>query len=322
LSLRRARHGVHTEEATSTKCARGGAKKKHMLGTSQTTLALCPTHEEAHLIGHATRRVTTGANLQTSHNLRLLSRGARTSSCTSTMASRSLLSWLLLSPLAAAAWQPPVFPAARAPSRGLAAPMLALGGRASLPPAALEVSNRFKKRYEPKQLDPIWRALRQCYGSEELALQAVSENPQILNPSYSRPERIQASKACLVEIMGEADTLEVMLKNPAVLQCGSALAGAQASEIKGFATLRFVGNRCAHLPAQPPGAAQPPGRPAACVPACLRACLNACLCACLNACDRAVGAGHSAAPARRLVAAFSHWPPPKVPPRLMRQRHA
>ena len=164
------------------------------------------------------------------------------------MAKRLLLSWLLLSPPAAAAWQLPVLAVAR--SRGLAAPMMALGGRSSLPPAALEVSNRFKKQYEPKQLDPIWRALRQCYGSEELALQAVSENPQILNPSYSRPERIQASKACLVEIMGEADTLEVMLKNPAVLQCGSALAGAQASEIKGFATLRFVGNRCAHLPAR------------------------------------------------------------------------
>jgi len=159
-----------------------------------------------------------------------------------------LLSSVLLSRPAAAAWQPPVLPVAS--SRGLAAPMMALGGRANLPPAALEVSNRFKKRYEPKQLEPIWRALRQCYGSEELVLQAVRENPQILNPSYSRPERIQASKACLVEIMGEADTLEVMLKNPAVLQCGSALAGAQASEIKGFATLRFVGNRCA-LPGRP-----------------------------------------------------------------------
>ena len=53
--------------------------------------------------------------------------------------------------------------------------MMALGGRANLPPAALEVSNRFKKRYEPKQLEPIWRALRQCYGSEELVLQAVRE---------------------------------------------------------------------------------------------------------------------------------------------------
>ena len=249
------------------------------------------------------------ANLQTTHK-----HTSRRAHIERVMAKRLLLSWLLLSPPAAAAWQLPVLAVAR--YRGLAAPMMALGGRASLPPAALEVSNRFKKRYEPKQLDPLWRALRQCYGSEELALQAVSENPQILNPSYSRPERIQASKACLVEIMGEADTLEVMLKNPAVLQCGSALAGAQATEIKGFATLRFVGNRCVQPPARPPGrlAGRPPGR--------LRARVPACLPACLPACDRALGAGCTTAPARRLVAAFSHWPPPKVPLRLTRQRHA
>ena len=85
-----------------------------------------------------------------------------------------LLSCVLLSPPAAAAWQPPALPVAS--SRGLAAPMMALGGRANLPPAALEVSNRFKKRYEPKQLEPIWRALRQCYGSEELVLQIMCEH--------------------------------------------------------------------------------------------------------------------------------------------------
>ena len=188
-----------------------------------------------------------------------------------------LVSSLLLSLPAVAAWQPAslvVRPAVAAwqpaslvvrPQTSLA-PIMAFGGRVSLPPAALQVSSRFKKRYEPQQLAALWRVLLQTYGSEELALQAVRENPQIFNPSYSRPERIQASKACLVEIMGEADALDVMLKNQAVLQCGSALAGAQADEIRGFATLRFVGNRCAAHPPPRPPACLPVGRPA-CLPA-------------------------------------------------------
>ena len=88
--------------------------------------------------------------------------------------------------------------------------------------------------------------LKAAYGSEASALQAVQQNPTILNPAYTSPPGVVSrSKAALVEVLGEAGALEVMLKNPAVLQCGSALAGAQASEIKGFATLRFVGNRCA-----------------------------------------------------------------------------
>lgn len=117
------------------------------------------------------------------------------------------------------------------------------GSGGGLPPAALEVTRRYKKQYEPQQLASLWRALREIYTSEELALQAVQENPQILNPSYTKAERAKTSRACLVELMGEEDALDVMLKNPALLQCGAALANAQPDEIRGFATVRYLGNR-------------------------------------------------------------------------------
>ena len=129
----------------------------------------------------------------------------------------------------------------RASPRSAAAPVMALGR--GMPPAALDITSRFKKSYDQQKLAALWRALRESYGSEELALQAAQENPQILNPSYSRPERVKASKACLVELMGEEDAIAVMLKNPAVLQCGPALANAQPDEVKSFATIRYVGNR-------------------------------------------------------------------------------
>lgn len=45
--------------------------------------------------------------------------------------------------------------------------------------------------------------------------------PQILNPFYSFCNTLLASKGVLFEMMGKEGALEVMLKNPAVLQCGA-----------------------------------------------------------------------------------------------------
>jgi len=117
-----------------------------------------------------------------------------------------------------------------------------VGGK-RLPPSMVEVTSRFKKQYEKKDLEVLWGALLKIYGSAPLAEQAVKENPQILNPSYSFCNTMLASNEVLVDMMGKEDALDVMLKNPAVLQCGPSLDTLGPDEIKGFANLRSLGNR-------------------------------------------------------------------------------
>jgi hypothetical protein len=91
-----------------------------------------------------------------------------------------------------------------------------------------------------KQLVSLWRELQKCYGNEDLAKQAVCQNPTIMNPDYTKdPAVISRSKAALVKVMGgDAEALTVMMKNPAVLQCGDGLLDMSASEIELFANLR------------------------------------------------------------------------------------
>ena len=112
-----------------------------------------------------------------------------------------------------------------------------------LPPSMVEVTSNFKKTYEKKQLELLWGALLKCYGSQALAEQAVYANPQILNPSYSFCNTMIDSKDVLFNMMGKDEALGVMLKNPAVLQCGPSLDTLGPDEIKGFANIRSLGNR-------------------------------------------------------------------------------
>ena len=49
----------------------------------------------------------------------------------------------------------------------------------------IEVAANFRKTYPTKDLELLWGALIKCYGTPALAEQAVFENPQILNPSYT-----------------------------------------------------------------------------------------------------------------------------------------
>ena len=55
----------------------------------------------------------------------------------------------------------------------------------------------------------LWGALLNCYGSKELAEEAIVANPQILNPSYSFCNTMLASKEVLVNMMGKEDALDV-----------------------------------------------------------------------------------------------------------------
>jgi len=107
-----------------------------------------------------------------------------------------------------------------------------------LPADMVEVTQSFKKEYARKDLEQLWGAVMAIYGTQTLAKQAVLENPQILNPSYSFCNTMLASRDVLYDMMGKDEALEVMLKNPAVLQCGPSLDTLGPDEIKGFANLR------------------------------------------------------------------------------------
>ena len=122
-----------------------------------------------------------------------------------------------------------------------------------LPRAALAFADGFTKDYTSKELELLWSALLKCYGSEKLALNAVEDNPQMLNPSYSFCNTMLDSKKALLSVMSAEEALDVMKKNPAVLQCGPSLGMLGAGEIKGFAQARSMGN--ALVPARARGAA-------------------------------------------------------------------
>ena len=91
----------------------------------------------------------------------------------------------------------------------------------------------------------LWQTLVRAYGGQDLALRAVVANPSVVNPLYTKsPELVRASKQALVEVMGsEAAAIEVMLLNPAVLQCGDGLRLQPAGQIRSFAGFRAVVDR-------------------------------------------------------------------------------
>lgn len=112
-----------------------------------------------------------------------------------------------------------------------------------MPAEVLELTNKFKKQYDRRDLDQLWGAMIACYGTKELAIQAAFENPQIVNPSYTFTNTMLASRDVLLDIMDKEEALQVMLRNPAVLQCGPSLDTLGPDEIKGFANIRYFGNK-------------------------------------------------------------------------------
>jgi len=106
------------------------------------------------------------------------------------------------------------------------------------------VDSRFKRKYPEKDLDALWKVLKAAYGSEANALQAITQNPTIVNPMYTTPPSlVTKSKDALVAVLGTEEALEVMLKNPAVLQCGPGLRSQPAGQIKSFANVRQLADQ-------------------------------------------------------------------------------
>ena len=112
----------------------------------------------------------------------------------------------------------------------------------ALSPEAAAITQTFQRKYSKKDVEYLWSALNECYGSSELALQAAKDNPQMLNPAYSFPNTMLESKKVLRNVLSAEEALEVMVLNPAVLQCGPTLEPLGAAEIRAVAQLRNAGN--------------------------------------------------------------------------------
>eukprot|EP00965_Chrysotila_dentata_P241287 6204195-Pleurochrysis_carterae.AAC.3 len=116
--------------------------------------------------------------------------------------------------------------------------MFGRGSSQKLPQVVEECALSFKKTPEAGAVEALWRELRRCYADEDLAIQAITQNPQIINPVYTNPPSIiSRSKSMLLEKMDEDRAIRIMLKNPAVLQCGSTLKNQSAEEIEAFANV-------------------------------------------------------------------------------------
>lgn len=116
-----------------------------------------------------------------------------------------------------------------------------VGGK-RLTPEAAAIAATFRTAYPQKDVELVWGALLNVYGTSDRALAAVQANPQILNPSYTFCNTILESKKVLRSVMDEEEALEVMRLNPGVLQCGPSLEVLGAGEIKSIAMFRSMGN--------------------------------------------------------------------------------
>ena len=99
------------------------------------------------------------------------------------------------------------------------------------------------KVVEERDVEALWKTMKQVYGNEDNALRGARQNPTIIHPLYTNADTVKSSKAALDEVFADepnakAEVLEVMLMNPAVLQCGQSLKIQPASEIKRFASGR------------------------------------------------------------------------------------
>ena len=72
----------------------------------------------------------------------------------------------------------------------------------------------------------------------EIASRRAQVRGQIVCPIFATPALVAASRAALVERMGEEEAKTIMGKHPCVLTCGDGLLTADPDEIRRFAELR------------------------------------------------------------------------------------
>jgi hypothetical protein len=121
-----------------------------------------------------------------------------------------------------------------APTRRSRTPMMGI-------PASVEECFPWDKNtYSPDDIEELWEAVVEAYGSEGAAEAAVLQvRGQILCPVYITPDMVQESRAALAANLGEEEASEIMAKNPCILTCGESLEVADPAEIRRLAQFRF-----------------------------------------------------------------------------------
>ena len=100
----------------------------------------------------------------------------------------------------------------------------------------------FQRTYAPVELEVLWAALLVCCdGDAQRAALAARRCPQIINPSYSFCNTMLESNKALLGLMSKEEALDVIRKNPAVLQCGPSLEDVSPAEVKAIARIPSKG---------------------------------------------------------------------------------
>lgn len=120
-------------------------------------------------------------------------------------------------------------------SRVSAPTMLGLSPRASakkkempkgVPPAIADrvsfATSGVKTANQIEEVGILWKAFKGCYGSEKLAIEAVTKNAAVLQPQLSSPTKIKGTYKQLQQRFGKAGATDIITRNPGALLCSPA----------------------------------------------------------------------------------------------------
>jgi len=107
-----------------------------------------------------------------------------------------------------------------------------------LPDGVAQATSKWLDKYEEREVEALWRAVRKCYPSEEAAIQAVRQNANVVCPLFATPSLIQQTYRILTDVLGKEAAAEVLMLNPSVLTCGDQLRDVSEDEIMRVARAR------------------------------------------------------------------------------------
>ena len=65
--------------------------------------------------------------------------------------------------------------------------------------------------------EPLWKAFRAVYRSEDAAVEALTKNEAVILPFINRPENIKASWAAIKDKFDPDEAAEIVRRNPGIL---------------------------------------------------------------------------------------------------------
>jgi hypothetical protein len=89
----------------------------------------------------------------------------------------------------------------------------AIADRISFATSGIKTANQIE------EIEILWKAFKQCYANEALAIEAVSKNSAVLQPQYNSPRKIKGTYALLQKRFGKAGATDIITRNPGILIC-------------------------------------------------------------------------------------------------------